>query len=335
MTHRLRLGLVALTFAATCGVVFPFTPVAHAQIPEGLDPAAVAAMIPSTISVPAGLTTSVDVGVPVKVSFSEAGWSISSAGTGVTVKAPNQPGSQVSVPVSAGGYSATITLVAQDTSSGGGHTAGSAGAETTPEQDGQPGAGSAGGNGGAASFGEAAPTPPRQPAAPVETAQAERMYFNGEIQDNVLTVSVSLTETIDLARLASGNAEGLKLRYLDINGQIIEGVQRDIDMGQRTMTLTYPEGQTPDNPFIIEVVRDDTVAEYIVTITATNVPVAQPNSSGGETSTYADVAQGAEEARQNNESNWVWWALLAGAIVVLAAIVAITFAVRKRSRRRR
>ncbi|SER52562.1 hypothetical protein [Corynebacterium cystitidis] len=334
MTHRLRLGLAGLTFAAACGVVFPFTSVAHAQIPEGLDPAAVAAMIPSTISVPAGQTTSVDVGVPVNVSFSEAGWSISSAGTGVTVTAPNQPGSQVSVPVSAGGYSATITLVAEDTS-GGGHAAGSAGAETTPEQVDQPGAGSAGGHGGAASSGEAAPTPPRQPAAPVETAQAERMYFDGEIQDNVLTVSVSVTEAVDLARLASGNAEGLKVRYLDINGQIIEGVQRDIDMGARTMTLTYPEGQTPDNPFIIEVVRDDTVAKYIVTITATNVPVAQPNSNGGETGTYADVAQGAEEARQNNESNWVWWALLTGAIVVLAAIVAITFAVRKRSRRRR
>ncbi|WIM72488.1 hypothetical protein QP028_16215 [Corynebacterium suedekumii] len=42
--------------------------------------------------------------------------------------------------------------------------------------------------------------------------------------------------------------EGLKLRYLDVNGQIIEGVQRDIDEVARKLTLTYPEGQTPDNP---------------------------------------------------------------------------------------
>lgn len=335
MTQRRHLLTASLAIATVFGLAMPAAPNAVAQIPEGLDPAVVAEMIPSTISVPAGQTTSVDVGVPVNASYSDGGWSVSASGTGVTVTAPNQPGSQISVPVSAGGYSATITLVAEDTSGAGG----SGGiAEDSPS-------GGAGGDAGAPaapgspaqSGGEAASTPPRQPAAPVDTDQADRLYFDGEIHGNVLSVTLSLKQAADLAPLAAGNSEGLKLRYLDVNGQIIEGVQRDIDMGARTMTLTYPEGETPDNPFIMEVVRDDAIAEYIVTITATNAPVAQPSASAdGESNPYGEVAQGADAAReQQSDSTWVWWAILACVILILVLVVALILALRKRGRGRR
>ena len=43
------------------------------------------------------------------------------------------------------------------------------------------------------------------------------------------------------------------------------------------MTLTYPDGETPDNPFIMEMVRDGK-ADFIAVITATNAPVEQPNA---------------------------------------------------------
>lgn len=332
MTQRRHLLTASLAIATVCGLAMPAAPHAAAQIPEGLDPAAVAEMIPSTISVPAGQTTSVDVGVPVNVSYAGGGWSVSASGTGVSVTAPNQPGSQVSVPVSAGGYSATITLVAEDTayagaSGGDAGTAPGAPAQPAPAAPGAP----------AQPGREAAPTPPRQPAAPVDTNQAEHLYFEGEIHGNVLSVTLSLRQAAELAPLAAGNSEGLKLRYIDINGKIIEGVQRDIDMGARTMTLTYPEGETPDNPFILEVVRDHAVAEYIVTITATNARVAEPVASAeGGSNPYGEVAQGAEAAReQQSGSEWVWWVILAGVVLILILVVALIVALRKRGRGRR
>ena len=35
-------------------------------------------------------------------------------------------------------------------------------------------------------------------------------------------------------------------RYLEVGGQDIEDVHRDADVASRPLTLTYPEGQTPD-----------------------------------------------------------------------------------------
>lgn len=35
-------------------------------------------------------------------------------------------------------------------------------------------------------------------------------------------------------------------RYLDVGGQDSEDIHRDADVASRTLTLTYPEGQTPD-----------------------------------------------------------------------------------------
>ena len=61
---------------------------ASAQIPGGLSPDAVTNMIPSEITVPAGQTTTVDVGVPVDVNYSAGGWVVTSNGTSVSVTAP-------------------------------------------------------------------------------------------------------------------------------------------------------------------------------------------------------------------------------------------------------
>ena len=122
----------------------PIAPVAHAQLPDGMSPEEVQSMIPGEISVPAGESTTVDVGVPVDVNYSSGGWTVTSSGTSVTVSAPNQPGVTAAVPASAGGYSATVNLVAVgDGSADVGGDSGESG-------------GSSGGGSGAAADGEAA-----------------------------------------------------------------------------------------------------------------------------------------------------------------------------------
>lgn len=303
--------IAALACAASVAVA-PLAP-AQAQLPGGLDPAQVRNMIPSEVSVRAGETTTVDVGVPVNVSYSANGWQVTSSGTTVSVTAPNQPGSTAAVPASAYGYTATITLVAV----GGGedvapdsqeHLRDDATVNPTqaPSQE-QPGDGggaapgteSGAGNGagagagaGAGSGAAAVTHPPREKAAPVATSGAKRLAFDGVIEGNQLVVKVPLSRAGELMQYANVSRDGAKLRYLDINGRIIQGVKRDVDIAARTLTLTYPEGETPDNPFIMEVVRDDSAAEFIAVITATNAAVETPEGAGAE---GADATDGAEE----------------------------------------
>lgn len=360
--------------AAVAVVTLPvfLAPPAGAQIPAGLNPASVQSMIPSTINVPAGQTTTVDLGVPVNASYAGDGWSVSSAGTSVSVTAPQQPGSTISVPVSAAGMSATVTLVAEDVAAPAPAAGepGAPGASNEPEGS-VPAAGGSGGSGGGgqdpatgtqnpatrnspseerggetpdrstqqrgASQGSAS-TPERMPAAPVRTDEARRLHFEGEIVDNRLIVQVSIAQAADLLPLADTNRDGLKLRYLDVNGQIIdEDIQRDIDIAERTLTLTYPEGRTPDNPFIIEVVRDDNVAEFIATITATNAPVATAEpAEGEESSPYGDIAA-AEGDEQGSESGipTIAWIAIGGVALLIALLAAIMWAVRGRKSRRK
>ncbi|MHA2788914.1 hypothetical protein ACXZ66_07195 [Corynebacterium sp. S7] len=237
---------------------------------SGLDPAMVQSMIPSTVPVPAGTTTTVDLGVPVDAAYSGAGWSVSSSGTSVTVTAPNEPGSQISVPASAAGYSATITLVAE----------------------------------GSAAFAPADPAPARQTASAVDSSQAKKLYLDGVIEGNVLRVRLPLNQVSDVMPLVNASRDGVKLRYLDSNGQIIKGVERDIKVAERSITLTYPEGQNPDDPFIMEVVRDDSVAEFYAIITATSTSVAQDS----------------ESAAANQQSSSVWWTV--GGAIALVLVLA-------------
>lgn len=69
------------------------------------------AAIASPISVPAGQTTTVSLPVPAEASYSGDGWNVSASGTFATITAPAEHG-RISVPVSAEGINATLTLVA-------------------------------------------------------------------------------------------------------------------------------------------------------------------------------------------------------------------------------
>ena len=353
----------------------PIAPVAHAQLPDGMSPEEVQSMIPGEISVPAGESTTVDVGVPVNVNYSSGGWTVTSSGTSVTVSAPNQPGATAAVPASAGGYSATVNLVAvgdgsadvggdsgeSGGSSGGGSGAAADGEAAGSEADGgaSRGEGDAGSSGGGASDGRddqgdrggrggqpgeasaddngdgSAPAvshPSRSKAEPADDTAATKLYFDGEIRDNTIVVKVPLSRVKDLMKYASYDTEGATLRYLDVNGQVIEGVEREIDKGKRTITLTYPEGETPDNPFIMEMVRDGK-ADFVAVITSTNVPVEQAGDSN-EDNQYGNYANPDSQGRgvdgTSSLSDVVPLAI-AGAALLAAIALLIVFLRRRRA----
>ncbi|MDY5785806.1 MAG: hypothetical protein SPK16_06910 [Corynebacterium sp.] len=305
--------------------------VANAQIPAGLDPAQVQQMLPSQIEVAAGESTSVDVGVPVNVGYASGGWNVSASGTVVTVTAPDQPGATASVPVSAAGYSAVVNLVAV------GDGAGTAGvADTAPNgtADGDAAQGDAaneGANGGAAEG--AAPSgpvnhPERELAAPVEMGEAVRLDFEGTITDNVITVKVPFSQARELMQYMGTDREGATLRYVDVNGQIIEGVTRDVDIASRTLTLTYPEGETPDNPFIMEVVRDDARTEFLAVITSTNAPLEAATVADSPYAQFGGTGTGAEApVEQSTTDTWRQAGPMVlgglGVILLLGAVAAL------------
>ena len=346
---------VALLLAA------PITPVANAQLPGGMSPEEVQSMIPGEISVPAGESTTVDVGVPVDVNYSSGGWTVTSSGTSVTVSAPNQPGATAAVPASAGGYSATVNLVAvgdgsadvggdsgesgqsgqgsQSGGSGGGVGGAAAGGSDTPEGEGAAGssgggAGEGSGNqGGEAGSAPAAAHPSRSKAEPADDAAATKLYFDGEIQDNKIVVKVPLSRVKDLMKYASYDTEGATLRYLDVNGQVIEGVERKVDKTSRTITLTYPEGETPDNPFIMEVVRDGK-ADFVAVITSTNVPVEKADDSNDDNQ-YGNYANQDGQGRGVDEGSSISDVVplaIAGAALLAAIALLIVFLRRRRGR---
>lgn len=293
---RSRLAaVVALIMLGSAALAGP----AAAQIPGGMNPEAIREAISRPISVPPGETVSVDLGVPVQANYSGGGWNVYSTGSTVTVTAPAREGESVTVPVTAMGQNAAVTLSTTDDGTGvsvdgdGGVT----GIGPSPAQPGEQDTG----NGGAAPGGqrpddpaseearpapdrdrggEAAPgTPPRDPASTVSTQDAEFVDLAAEIDGNVLTAKMSLGQAMSLYRQFSDLEEDdVTVRYVDVNHQIIEDVEREIDPGALSMTLTYPEGQTPDNPFIIEVVRGDE-AVLIVRLTAPETEAAEPTEA--------------------------------------------------------
>lgn len=369
-THSTRRAAL-LAVPAALHIAAPIAPVAHAQLPGGMSPEEVQSMIPGEISVPAGESTTVDVGVPVDVNYSSGGWTVTSSGTSVTVSAPNQPGATAAVPASAGGYSATVNLVAVgdgsadvggDTGAGSGESGGGAGGAAagggasdndadggasggesgagSPEggandsQGGQAGETGGAGNAGSAGGGSAPAVsrPSRSKAEPADDAAATKLYFDGEIQDNTIVVKVPLSRVKDLMKYASYDTEGATLRYLDVNGQIIEGVEREIDKASRTITLTYPEGQTPDNPFIMEIVRDGK-ADFVAVITSTNVPVEQAGDSNADNQ-YGNYANQEGQGRGVDESSTVSDVLplaIAGAALLAAIALLVVFLRRRRA----
>lgn len=351
MTYSRTAARATLSVAAVAALALASTPIAPAQLPEGMNPADVQSMIPSEVTVRAGETTTVDLGVPVDVNYSSGGWQVTSNGTQVSVTAPDTPGATASVPASAGGMTATVNLVAvgegeqadaDDVAEGGGGAAaggsgGGSASEGADEDSGESAGGageggSGGGGGGGASQssgggGEAAPARgDRQKAEEVDTSGANRLAFDGEIHGNTLVVKVSLRKARDLMKYANADREGAKLRYVDAEGNIIKGVKRDVDVAKRTMTLTYPEGETPDNPFIMEVVRDGK-AEFIAEITATNAP-----ASGAEDEAQPVEDQGGTVDSSSKGSSVL--PLVVGGVALLAALALIIVFFVRRSRAR-
>lgn len=335
------LAAVALTVGLGSATV---APVAMAQLPQ-LPPGVTAAdIVGAPISVPAGQTTTVDFGVPVSVNYVSGGWTVVSSGTSVSVTAPAEGGSTASVPVSAAGQSATLTLVAEGAAApapgtpgapGAGNSGDGAGPEAPGEgnegtDSGAPGTGG-GGEGAGPAGGAAAPTPERKAAAPADRATAESIHLESEITGNQIVATLGLREAMSLFnQFRNIDQEGLKLRYLDVNGQIIEGVQRDIDEVARKLTLTYPEGQTPDNPFIMEVVRDDTTAVAVVTLTDPNFTVARPASP--EAQAAADADRAAAEEKQDQPDIVMAGAIVLGVLVLVAVVAVVAVLMRKRRR---
>lgn len=347
---RARRAALAVPAALLLTTAFGAAP-ATAQLPGGMDPAQVAGMIPSEITVPAGETTTVDVGVPVDVNYSSGGWTVSSNGTSVSVTAPDQDGATASVPASAGGYSATVTLVAVG---GGANTDageaadGSGAAERNRGEDGDRNGGSeqsdggteatgrsgegagadAGAAGGAGASG--AQRPERKQAEKADATNAKRLEFEGEIRGNQIVVKVPLRKAADLMRYANYDTSNATVRFLDVNGRIIEGVERDVDIKGRTLTLTYPEGETPDNPFIIEVVEDG-AATFVAVIISANAEVERPENEG---SAEGDGYDGqVYEVDEGSSSSGIAPLLIGGAALFAALALLIVF-LRKRSRGR-
>lgn len=354
MTFSRTAVRASLSAAAVAALALVSAPIAPAQLPEGVNPADVQSMIPSEVTVRAGETTTVDLGVPVDVSYSGGGWQVTSNGTQVSVTAPDTPGATASVPASAGGMTATVNLVAVgegeqadaddvaeegtgggSSAGGGGSADGGAGADAVESSGDGDAAGSGARGGGGASQssgeesadGEAAPARgDRQKAEEVDTSGAKRLAFDGEIDGNTLVVKVSLRKARDLMKYANADREGAKLRYVDAQGNIIKGVKRDVDVAKRTMTLTYPEGETPDNPFIMEVVRDGK-AEFIAEITATNAPVA-----GAENEAQPVEDQGGTVDSSSKGSSVLPLVIAGGALLAALALIIVFFVRRSRAR---
>lgn len=227
----------------------------------------------------------------------------------------------------------------QSGGSGGGVGGAAAGGSDTPEGEGAAGssgggAGEGSGNqGGEAGSAPAAAHPSRSKAEPADDAAATKLYFDGEIQDNKIVVKVPLSRVKDLMKYASYDTEGATLRYLDVNGQVIEGVERKVDKTSRTITLTYPEGETPDNPFIMEVVRDGK-ADFVAVITSTNVPVEKAGDSN-EDNQYGNYANQDGQGRGVDEGSSISDVVplaIAGAALLAAIALLIVFLRRRRGR---
>lgn len=336
-------------------------PAASAQIPEGMTPEAVQSMLATPVSVAAGQTTTVSLPVPVEASYSGGGWSVSASGGSATITAPAE-GGQVSIPVSYQGYSGTITLVSTapekadvgGTGNGGNGEGGSNGADNGASGTGSGGEGTQGDNGaggseggsgsaegtnggaaGDATGGEAdanlpvvpGEKPTRSAASPADASAAEHIYLESTIKDNVITAQMGVSQALDLYnRFKDMDRNSVTLRYIDADGNIIEGVQRDINTTARTLTLTYPEGQAPDNPFIMQLIRED--GSGVVA----DVTLRDPHYASADhvTREQLEEEQAAHDSADSSNTK-----LIVAGVVIVVLIVALIAALVALARKRR
>src|SRR5699024_9747878 len=220
-----------LGLGATSGAVVA-APAAHA-LPGGMSVEDARAAISAPISVPAGQTTTVSLPVSANASYSGDGWSVSTSGSTVTITAPPE-GGQISVPVTAQGQSATITLVAEGGASGGNTSGGGTAGGDTPVGSGGTGGGATssgaadngstpGSNGGGNADGSdgtgasddentgtgdvsgsqnaslpAVPgeKPERQAAEQLDESTAERIELESTIEGNTITAQLGLRQAL-------------------------------------------------------------------------------------------------------------------------------------------
>lgn len=362
-----------LGLGAVAGAVVA-APAAHA-LPGGMSVEDARAAISAPISVPAGQTTTVSLPVAADASYSGDGWSVSTSGSTVTITAPPE-GGQISVPVTAQGQSATITLVAEGGASGGNTSGGGTAGGDTPvgsdgsgggtgsgasgsgatdngstpgsdgggSADGSAGAGSQGASGtggsgdentgtGDVSGGENASLPAvpgdkpeRQAAEQLDESTAERIELESTIEGNTITAQLGLRQALDFYnRFSNLDQDQFTLRYVDADGNIIQDIKRDIDAASRTLTLTYPEGQAPDNPFYMQLVRNDgSGIEVIVSLTDPNYQRAGEDAENAA----ATSASGDDEG-----SNLLVNGAIGLGIVILLIIIGLI--IRKVTKRRK
>lgn len=303
----------------------------------------------ASVSVPAGQTSTVSLPVPVDVSYAGEGWNINASGGSATITAPPE-GGQVTVPVTYEGTTISLTLVAdgsvtqedlnnagEDIANGGdggavlhGAGAGDGSGEGAGGGDngdggsaGEDSGSGTGADGGAASGngtqgGVPGGDPANNPAAAggVDVSQAEYINLDATIEGQTITAQMGVMQALDLYnRFKDTDEAGVTLRYLNAKGEFIKGVQRKVDKSSRTLELTYPEGQTPDNPFIMELVRDsDNAAVLVVTLTDPNKETAGevPNPDNGS-------GEGAN-ADSKNGSSILPWAIGAGGVLLLIVL---------------
>lgn len=298
----------------------------------------------ASVSVPAGQTSTVSLPVPVDVSYAGEGWNINASGGSATITAPPE-GGQVTVPVTYEGTTISLTLVAdgsvtqedlnnagEDIANGGdggavlhGGGAGDGSGEGAGDggSAGEDSSSGTGADGGAASDngaqgGVPGGDPANNPAAAggVDVSQAEYINLDATIEGQTITAQMGVMQALDLYnRFKDTDEAGVTLRYLNAKGEFIKGVQRKVDKSSRTLELTYPEGQTPDNPFIMELVRDsDNAAVLVVTLTDPNKETAGdvPNPDNGS-------GEGAN-ADSKNSSSILPWAIGAGGVLLLIVL---------------
>ena len=325
--------------AISAALLFPA--VAHAQLPPEVE-----AAIAAPISVPAGQTTTVSLPVPAEANYSGDGWNVSVSGTSATITAPAD-GGQISVPVSAQGMNATLTLVADgsvaqediqeeiDGAEGGPNPA----PAPDPGSD-KPAQGDKAPAGNDAEGGDDRPAPAkedsnlpvvpgkkpeRKPAGEANLDGAEYVNLESKIESNTITAKMGLKQAYDLYQQFKDTQENdVTLRYLDGEGNIIQGVERDVDASSRTLTLTYPEGEAPDNPFIMQLLRNDGSGAALI------VTLQDPN--------YQSAAENLDERQQKDPEedggSHLGWIIGGAAAAVLIALIALVAILKRRSSQR-
>lgn len=257
----------------------------------------------ATVSVPAGQTSTVTLPVPVEVSFAGNGWNISASGGTATITAPAE-GGEVTVPVSYEGTILNLTLVAdgsvtqEDLNNAGEDIANGGDGGAIVDEGGADGGQAAGPGEGGAAAGMPGMDANANPAAVggVDVSQAEYINLDATIEGRTIKAQLGIKQALDLYnRFKNTNKDDHTLRYINAKGEFIKGVERRVDKASRTLELTYPDGQTPDNPFIMELVRDsDKSAVLIVTLHDPNkdsagvLPAEQQTGSDGNGSDSDD-----------------------------------------------